>query len=72
MGNAYDPKETALAHYIWVFYVSKIYEFVDTFIMLLKNNLKQVCDVSVSERERERERVCQLRVRRPCIPRGGK
>jgi len=41
-GNPYNPKETALAHYIWVFYVSKIYEFVDTFIMLLKNNLKQV------------------------------
>lgn len=31
-----------MAHYIWVFYVSKIYEFLDTFIMLLKNNLKQV------------------------------
>mmetsp|Transcript_37167 Transcript_37167/g.59693 ORF Transcript_37167/g.59693 Transcript_37167/m.59693 type:complete len:299 (-) Transcript_37167:451-1347(-) len=41
-GNAYNPKETALAHYIWVFYVSKIYEFLDTFIMILKNNLKQV------------------------------
>ena len=41
-GNAYNPKETALAHYIWVFYVSKMYEFLDTFIMLLKNNLKQV------------------------------
>lgn len=41
-GNAYNPKETAMAHYIWVFYVSKIYEFLDTFIMLLKNNLKQV------------------------------
>eukprot|EP00227_Mantoniella_beaufortii_P012391 CAMPEP_0197605610 /NCGR_PEP_ID=MMETSP1326-20131121/43431_1 /TAXON_ID=1155430 /ORGANISM="Genus nov. species nov., Strain RCC2288" /LENGTH=293 /DNA_ID=CAMNT_0043173433 /DNA_START=72 /DNA_END=953 /DNA_ORIENTATION=+ len=41
-GNAYEPSQTALAHYIWVFYVSKIYEFVDTFIMLLKNNLKQV------------------------------
>lgn len=27
-GNAYDPKETALAHYVWVFYVSKIYEFL--------------------------------------------
>jgi len=41
-GNAYKASETAMAHYIWVFYVSKIYEFLDTFIMLLKNNLKQV------------------------------
>jgi hypothetical protein len=31
-----------LHRYAWVFYVSKIYEFLDTFIMLLKNNLKQV------------------------------
>ena len=41
-GNEYNPKETAMAHYIWVFYVSKMYEFLDTFIMLIKNNLKQV------------------------------
>ena len=41
-GNAYRAEEKALAHYIYVFYVSKIYEFLDTFIMLLKNNLKQV------------------------------
>lgn len=41
-GNKYNPKETAMAHYIWVFYVSKMYEFLDTFIMLIKNNLKQV------------------------------
>ena len=31
-----------MAHYIWVSYVSKMYEFLDTFIMLIKNNLKQV------------------------------
>ena len=38
-GNEYKASETQMAHYIWVFYVSKIYEFLDTFIMLLKNNL---------------------------------
>lgn len=27
---------------MWVFYVSKLYEFLDTAIMLLKGNLQQV------------------------------
>jgi elongation of very long chain fatty acids protein 4 len=41
-GNAYNPAETKLAELIWVFYVSKLYEFMDTFIMLLKGNVNQV------------------------------
>mmetsp|Transcript_18592 Transcript_18592/g.25777 ORF Transcript_18592/g.25777 Transcript_18592/m.25777 type:complete len:300 (-) Transcript_18592:199-1098(-) len=41
-GNAYNPKETEMAKVIWIFYVSKVYEFMDTFIMLLKGNVKQV------------------------------
>lgn len=41
-GNAFNPSETRLAYYIYIFYLSKIYEFMDTFIMLLKNNLRQV------------------------------
>lgn len=41
-GNPYDPKETRMAYLIWVFYVSKLYEFFDTVIMLLKGNTKQV------------------------------
>lgn len=40
-GNEYDASHTALARLIYVFYVSKIYEFMDTFIMLLKGNLQQ-------------------------------
>jgi len=41
-GNAYNPTETKMAQLIWVFYVSKLYEFMDTFIMLLKGNVNQV------------------------------
>lgn len=41
-GNEFKATETQLALYIYIFYVSKIYEFVDTYIMLLKNNLRQV------------------------------
>lgn len=41
-GNDYDPRETELARFIHLFFISKIYEFIDTFIMLLKGNLKQV------------------------------
>jgi len=41
-GNGYDPSETKLARFIYIFFISKIYEFIDTFIMLLKGNLNQV------------------------------
>lgn len=41
-GNKYDPSETKLARVIHIFFLSKIYEFVDTFIMLLKGNTKQI------------------------------
>lgn len=41
-GNAYDPKETLMAHYIYIFYMSKYAEFLDTIIMLLKRNVRQV------------------------------
>lgn len=41
-GNKYNPGESRLARYIYIFYISKIYEFVDTFIMLVKGNVKQV------------------------------
>ena len=30
-----------MAGVIYIFFVSKIYEFMDTFIMLLKGNLRQ-------------------------------
>jgi len=41
-GNAYDPAQTEMAKVIWIFYVSKIYEFMDTFVMLMKGNVNQV------------------------------
>jgi elongation of very long chain fatty acids protein 4 len=41
-GNDYDPAQTALATIVYVFFLSKIYEFVDTFIMLAKGNVRQV------------------------------
>lgn len=41
-GNEYDPTQIGLARIVHVFYLSKIYEFVDTFIMLVKGNLRQV------------------------------
>ena len=40
--NGYNPKETQMAWFIYVFYVSKFYEFLDTFIMLWKGNVAQV------------------------------
>ena len=41
-GNEYKQSEVEMAKYIYIFYISKIYEFVDTFIMLLKGNIKQI------------------------------
>ena len=41
-GVPYSPRETELAKMIHIFFVSKIYEFMDTFIMLLKGNVQQV------------------------------
>lgn len=29
-GNAYQPSQSGLAHTVWVFYMSKFYEFFDT------------------------------------------
>ena len=42
-GTAYVPGAVPeLSRIVWVFYVSKIYEFVDTLIMLAKGSLRQV------------------------------
>jgi elongation of very long chain fatty acids protein 4 len=38
----YDVKEVHMAYGIYIFYISKLYEYFDTYIMLLKGNLKQV------------------------------
>jgi len=43
-GNALidDPKAQGLANVLWIFYFSKIPEFVDTWIMILKKNDRQI------------------------------
>ena len=41
-GQAYNAREVGMAKVIYIFYVSKLYEYLDTYIMLLKGNLKQV------------------------------
>jgi elongation of very long chain fatty acids protein 4 len=43
-GNGVDPSPAGapLANVLWIFYASKILEFIDTWIMLLKKNFHQV------------------------------
>uniref|UniRef100_A0A0D6QRX1 Very-long-chain 3-oxoacyl-CoA synthase n=1 Tax=Araucaria cunninghamii TaxID=56994 RepID=A0A0D6QRX1_ARACU len=41
-GNAYKDEEEEMAHFIYVFYVSKIFELMDTIIMVLKRNVRQI------------------------------
>eukprot|EP00271_Cylindrocystis_brebissonii_P016019 TRINITY_DN39151_c0_g1_i1.p1 TRINITY_DN39151_c0_g1~~TRINITY_DN39151_c0_g1_i1.p1 ORF type:complete len:282 (-),score=15.24 TRINITY_DN39151_c0_g1_i1:469-1314(-) len=42
LGNPILPSQVKLGHLIYIFYISKLYEFMDTIIMLLKRNLRQV------------------------------
>jgi len=37
-----DESGWTMAKFIWLFYVSKIWEFIDTFIMILKKNERQI------------------------------
>jgi elongation of very long chain fatty acids protein 4 len=41
-GNGYKPTETGMAWAVYVFYLSKFYEFLDTFIMLAKRKTSQI------------------------------
>lgn len=41
-GNELDSTHTALAHYMWMFHMTKYYEFMDTFIMILRNSYRQI------------------------------
>ncbi|GBG67800.1 hypothetical protein CBR_g924 [Chara braunii] len=41
-GNPYVPSQVQMGRLIYIFYMSKYFEFVDTIIMLLKKNLRQV------------------------------
>lgn len=59
-GVPFKAAERDMASIIYIFYVSKIYEFMDTFIMLLKGNVKQVrrrLPYSLSQDEPSRFRV---------------
>jgi elongation of very long chain fatty acids protein 4 len=38
IGNNYDINHVELEHYIWIFYLSKYYEFIDTFLLILNNS----------------------------------
>ncbi|KAJ3399430.1 hypothetical protein HDU80_007900 [Chytriomyces hyalinus] len=44
LGNPVDPTENGwkMAKLVWLFYISKIVEFVDTLIMVLKKNNRQI------------------------------
>jgi len=42
-GEAYEPaRDVGIAWVSYIFYLSKYYEFIDTYIMLIKGNLNQV------------------------------
>eukprot|EP00246_Nothoceros_aenigmaticus_P013604 TRINITY_DN476_c0_g1_i2.p1 TRINITY_DN476_c0_g1~~TRINITY_DN476_c0_g1_i2.p1 ORF type:complete len:290 (-),score=23.59 TRINITY_DN476_c0_g1_i2:270-1139(-) len=41
-GNAYNPKQVPMARLIYLFYMSKYFEFLDTIIMVLKRNARQI------------------------------
>jgi len=41
-GNAFDPKQPAVSNFFYHFYISKLYEFMDTYIMLYRGKLDQV------------------------------
>ena len=42
VGNPMDASDAAMTRVVYVFYVSKIYEFLDTVIMIAKGSLRQV------------------------------
>ncbi|XP_024403411.1 uncharacterized protein [Physcomitrium patens] len=41
-GNAGNDGHVKMGSYIYIFYVSKLYEFMDTIVMLLRRNLRQI------------------------------
>ncbi|GLJ43358.1 hypothetical protein SUGI_0900740 [Cryptomeria japonica] len=41
-GNAYKDDEKEMAYFIYLFYMSKIVELMDTMIMVLKRNVRQI------------------------------
>lgn len=41
-GNAYKDNEKEMAYFIYLFYISKLFELMDTIIMVLKRNVHQI------------------------------
>ncbi|CAM6099383.1 unnamed protein product [Calypogeia fissa] len=41
-GNAYNPEQVEMAHLVYIFYMSKYIEFLDTVIMILKSSTRQI------------------------------
>eukprot|EP00270_Netrium_digitus_P011299 TRINITY_DN3587_c0_g1_i1.p1 TRINITY_DN3587_c0_g1~~TRINITY_DN3587_c0_g1_i1.p1 ORF type:complete len:338 (+),score=51.41 TRINITY_DN3587_c0_g1_i1:90-1103(+) len=46
-GNPYKDSEKRMGQLIYLFYVSKFYEFMDTMVMLLKRNTRQITALHV-------------------------
>ena len=42
MGNELDHSDHTLAHYMWIFHLTKYYECMDTFIMILRKSYRQI------------------------------
>lgn len=40
--NAHDNSNTRMASIVWVFYISKIFDFMDTFVMVVKGSWAQL------------------------------
>lgn len=40
--NAFRPEEGGMAYFLWIFYVSKVLDFVDTFFMVVRGNYRQI------------------------------
>lgn len=41
-GNHGNDEQVKMGFYVYIFYVSKVYEFMDTIVMLLRRNLRQI------------------------------
>lgn len=42
MDNKLDLSDTTLTHYMWIFHMTKYYECMDTFIMILRKSYRQI------------------------------
>lgn len=40
--NAFRPEQKGMAYFLWVFYVSKVLDFADTFFMVVRGNYRQI------------------------------